>query len=252
MNRILSIGFTYAGSWSMSGNGIQLELNHYSTSKNILYAFISDGQVRYIGKTTQPLTKRLYGYQNPGATQSTNIKNNRNISQTLSSGGTVDIFVLPDNGLLHYGGFHVNLAAGLEDSLIEALNPDWNGGKPESSETAGEEGSPKPDLLPPESSEIAQFQLVLGEAYFNQGFINVPVKLSSLLGPHGAELEIFLGTSEQPLLGYINRTATGNGTPRLMGGAQQKAWIQSHFQKGEKILVQILGLYAIRINPCRA
>jgi len=40
--------------------------------------------------------------------------------------------VLADHGLLHYGGFHVNLAAGLEDSLIRDLNPPWNGGKKES------------------------------------------------------------------------------------------------------------------------
>jgi len=33
---------------------------------------------------------------------------------------------LPDNGLLHFGDFHVNLAAGLEDSIIKTLNPLWN------------------------------------------------------------------------------------------------------------------------------
>jgi hypothetical protein len=35
-------------------------------------------------------------------------------------------------GLLAYGGFHVNLAAGLEDSLILDLSPLWNGGRKES------------------------------------------------------------------------------------------------------------------------
>ena len=45
----------------------------------------------------------------------------------------VEIYVLPDNGLMHYGGFHLNLAAGLEDSLIRDLEPPWNSagtGKP--------------------------------------------------------------------------------------------------------------------------
>ena len=36
----------------------------------------------------------------------------------LSKGKSIDIFALPDNGLIHYGGFHLNLAAGLESSLI--------------------------------------------------------------------------------------------------------------------------------------
>jgi hypothetical protein len=38
----------------------------------------------------------------------------------------VEIYALPDNGLLRYGGFHVNLAAGLEDSIVRDLNPPWN------------------------------------------------------------------------------------------------------------------------------
>jgi hypothetical protein len=29
---------------------------------------------------------------------------------------------------MHYGGFHINLAAGLEDSIIRELKPIWNGG----------------------------------------------------------------------------------------------------------------------------
>ena len=38
----------------------------------------------------------------------------------------VEIHALPDNGLLYYRGFHVNLAAGLEDSLVATLKPVWN------------------------------------------------------------------------------------------------------------------------------
>ncbi len=33
---------------------------------------------------------------------------------------------MPDPGNLHYGSFKVNLAAGLQHSLIEALTPVWN------------------------------------------------------------------------------------------------------------------------------
>ena len=68
----------------------------------------------------------MYGYQNPGATQSTNIKGNKFIRESLSGGSAVEVHALPDNGLLYYGGFHVNLAAGLEDSLVAQLKPKWN------------------------------------------------------------------------------------------------------------------------------
>ncbi len=42
---------------------------------------------------------------------------------------SVEILVLPDNGLMHYGKFHLNLAAGLEDSMIRDIAPRWNGPK---------------------------------------------------------------------------------------------------------------------------
>ena len=86
----------------------------------------------YVGKTVQPLRIRMAGYKTPGPTQPTNIKNNGKIREALAQGKRVEIMVLPDNGLLHYGGFHVNLAAGLEDSLVRELMPPWNGGQKES------------------------------------------------------------------------------------------------------------------------
>ena len=73
----------------------------------------------------------MTGYRNPGPTQSTNIENKHNIRQSLEQGKLVEVYVLPDNGLLHYGKFHVNLAAGLEDSVVLELNPPWNGGQKE-------------------------------------------------------------------------------------------------------------------------
>ncbi len=111
----------------MEANGeIKLSLSEYAQSANVLYAFVGDGKVLYIGKTTQQLKKRLYGYQNPRSTQATNLRGNVAITQELSDGRPVIICALPDNGLLKLGGFHLNLAAGLEDSLINDLRPPWN------------------------------------------------------------------------------------------------------------------------------
>ena len=127
--QLMNIGFRVVGRWLLEEKGTKLSyiLDSESNSRNILYAFISGTEILYIGKTTQPLRKRMYGYQNPGATQNTNIKGNKFISDLLHTGSTVEIYVLPDNGLLHFGNFHINLAAGLEDSLITKLQPKWNG-----------------------------------------------------------------------------------------------------------------------------
>jgi hypothetical protein len=130
LERLQTIGFANAGHWSVSGDVLVYELNaRFVTVRNALYAFVASDRVMYIGKSTQPLRSRIDNYKY--ATRSTNIKNKTNILEHLSRGTPVEIYVLPDNGLLHYGGFHVNLAAGLEDSLIRELNPPWNGGKKE-------------------------------------------------------------------------------------------------------------------------
>ena len=131
LDRLRTIGFAATGTWNLSGNSLTVELNELASARNVLYAFVVDHELMYIGKTVQSLRKRMAGYKNPGPTQSTNIRNNANIRDCLLSGKRVEILVLPDNGLLHYGGFHVNLAAGLEDSLVRELVPPWNGGRKE-------------------------------------------------------------------------------------------------------------------------
>ena len=127
MDQLHEIGFRNVGSWRLVNDKPEYNLTDLATSKNVIYAFVSNSEVKYIGKTTMTLKKRMYGYQNPGPKQSTNIKNNRLITEILLGGQEVDILALADNGLLRYANFHINLAAGLEDGLIAELNPEWNG-----------------------------------------------------------------------------------------------------------------------------
>lgn len=126
LQRLEFMGFRKVGSWTHDKMQFKCALIDQGDAVNILYAFVSNSAVLYIGKTVQPLKRRMYGYQNPGPTQSTNIKGNKLIKELLATSAPVEIYALPDNGLLYYGGFHVNLAAGLEDNLIATLSPPWN------------------------------------------------------------------------------------------------------------------------------
>ena len=95
--------------------------------KNVLYAFIVKDEVKYVGKTTQVLSKRLYGYKNPkpNGGQYTNCRNNKNIKEELDKKGQVLIFALFDNPQI-YQGFKLSLPAGLEDDVIKQIEPAWN------------------------------------------------------------------------------------------------------------------------------
>ncbi len=126
LKNLTGIGFKKVGQWSLSNDELSLVIESEENSTNILYCFTVDGVPKYIGKTIQPLKKRMYGYCKPSKSQSTNTRNNSRIKNCLITGNSVELYALPDNGLLHFGQFHLNLAAGLEDSIIAMVNPEWN------------------------------------------------------------------------------------------------------------------------------
>lgn len=242
MNRLLDIGFESAGHWLLKDGELALELLRHTTQKNILYAFVSDGQVKYVGKTTQSLAKRVAGYKKPSQGQVTNVKNHKNINSLLCSGAAVDILALPDSGLLHYGQFHLNLAAGLEDNIIKVIDPEWNGGK------LSQEPEPTDDKVSAKPLPIHSFKVVLQPTYLKTGFFNVGAANSSSLGADGQVIDIFCGTAEQPIRGVINRRANMNGTPRIMGGTGLRDWFKEHMSVMQEITIAVISPTAIRVE----
>ena len=240
MIRLLNIGFVPAGKWNLKYNNLNVELTGHQKSKNVLYSFVSDGVVKYIGKTTLELTKRMYGYQNPGPTQSTNIRISFKIKELLSSNNYVDILVLSENSFLKYGDFKINLAAGLEDRLIYEINPEWNfTGKSVMNRI-------KKDLM---VNKVISFEIILGIAYYNQGFFNVSMAYNEIFGHDKSLIEIQLGENpENKIQGYVSRTANSNGTPRIMGGKVLTEWIKKHYRQGDLLKIDILSNDSIKLN----
>lgn len=126
LSKLLDIGFVNAGEWKLKDGTLAYELFQHENESNILYSFIAQNDVKYIGKTTQTLKARMNGYKNPGPSQSTNIKNNRNIKMLLVRGTPVMIYAFVNNEPPSIKGISINLAAGLEDNLVATIKPDWN------------------------------------------------------------------------------------------------------------------------------
>jgi hypothetical protein len=240
MIRLLNIGFVIAGKWNLNNNNLNVELTGHQKCKNVLYSFVSDGVVKYIGKSTLELTKRMYGYQNPGPSQSTNIRISFKIKELLSSNNYVDILVLPENSFLKYGDFKINLAAGLEDTLIYEINPEWN------FTDKSVMNRIKKDLM---VIKVISFEIILGIAYYNQGFFNVSMAYNEIFGYDKSLIEIQLGENpENKIQGYVNRTANSNGTPRIMGGKVLTEWIKKHYRQGDLLRIDILSNDSIKLN----
>lgn len=271
MNRLVEIGFEKVGYWHLDGDRLGLELHRMASKTNILYAFVCDGEVKYIGKTKSTLASRFNGYRSPSRTQTTNVRNNSNIRALLAMGASVDILALPDDGLLHYGRFHLNLAAGLEDDLIRVLDPEWNGGRvelelnsPRPPSTTGvaepfsgsslQEEEPvasvtrEPDAEAQFTAPLGEFQVVLHTTYYHQGFFNVRVPQQELFAGDGEPIEIFVSREVEPIEGMINRTANTNGTPRIMGGRQLRDWFYEAAQEKGEIRVIVMTPNSIRLE----
>lgn len=274
---LLNLGFRDIGAWVLAARegGLDFRLDGTSPEadrllmgeRNSLYAFIQGDDVKYIGKTARTVRERFAGYQNPGKTQRTNWRCNSKIRELLTQGASVRIFVFNPISYLRYGDFEINLAAGLEDALIEAFDPPWNGrerGHAITEEAEREEfeelqqqvleerpapafRAPPPALSP---SSIAAFRIVLGEAYYHQGIINPGAAASAHLGEDGDPVEVSFGDGAEPVISRIDRRANPGGYVRIVGRNREFArWFQRHFAKGDAVQALVLDAHRIRLLP---
>ncbi|WSG73683.1 GIY-YIG nuclease family protein [Rhizobium beringeri] len=128
---LLNLGFVDVGKWQPKGDSIAYDLDGADASAsevlldapNALYAFVRCDRIVYIGKTARSIRKRYVGYCRPGKTQATNQRCHRNIKAAIAEGTEIRIFVFTPITHLRYSDFEINLAAGLEDSLIREFDP---------------------------------------------------------------------------------------------------------------------------------
>jgi hypothetical protein len=134
MEKLLELGFEKAATAKLAkdnhGNikGIEFCKEKYEKAKNILYAMVfgdnadeneEASQVTYIGHTRKTFSNRMNGYQSPGKTQAVNQRINEAIRNHLAiPNKNVVVYVLSDKMTLSMHELHIDVAAGLEYSLI--------------------------------------------------------------------------------------------------------------------------------------
>lgn len=251
MDELRKIGFSEIGRWANGPTGLEFTLARHKEASPALYAFVVDDQVMYVGKTKRTLYQRMSNYLRGSGTQVTNIRVRAEITRALDEGRQVVILGFVDDNPQRLGPFKLNLAAALEDDIIDHLNPPWNGGPgrvrleataPESTiePAAGETGTAS-TAIPPLASYAAlpPFRVQIGKTYFHQGFFNVPVSHSNVLGSDGSGISIVNDSSGLDVLGKINRSVNPNNTPRIMGGQILRKWLQANVPLGGYISVRV-------------
>jgi len=170
MEKLTNLNFTKIGDWEIKGDYLDYIVPNKNNLlvANSLYVFVLNDQgnekIVYVGKTTQTLDKRFYGYIR-GNGLSTNSKIHRNIKKALIEKKEVKIWALLDETPLSWGIYNINIAAGLEDAFIEIEKPLWNGGKTETEII-------EVQVEIPNKIEQNMFPIKINKTYYELGFIN--------------------------------------------------------------------------------
>lgn len=249
---LIDIQFQKIGEWKLSSDRKNLEFSIGEKSvlnlPNVLYSFIVKSKenefIGYIGKTSKSIKNRFQGYINPGTDQKTNIRVSKKIVESLEGGNQVLIYALFDIEPLQWGNFSINLPAGLEDSLVHKLKPLWNiaGVKGEKLITSTEELEEvqisNSEVLSESDPVLTSFRIKLGEAYYNQGYMNPGIKASDYLGDHGDTVNLVL-PNNKILISTIDRNANGNGSVRVYFGKDLYQWYQDNCNYGDVLIALV-------------
>lgn len=83
------------------------------------------------------------------------------------------------------------------------------------------------------------YKLTIHKTYYDQGFFNLGVDVNHFVRPDPGVARLKLGDSGATIEVKVNRSANRNGTPRILGGAVLRNWIQRNFEVGEVVDIEI-------------
>jgi hypothetical protein len=251
MDKLIEIGFKNVGYWKLENEIFLYEINSNLSNSNLIYSFVCENEIFYIGKTTDTLKNRMNGYKNANSTQKTNIRVKGEILTKLKENKKVDVFILIDRVNLEYKGYKICLASGLEDNLIKVIQPKWNfRGKIRIKE---QEVSNKNDniifeSIQPTENILRTVEIKLGNEYWSKGFFNFSKKELELLPNEPTEVIISLGENDEfHITGHFHFPDKSK-QPRVRGNIALKQWFQDNFELNQNIKVDILNRNLFRIK----
>ena len=124
---LTGIGLEDAASWTLDGDRLKAvgdkpaRWRWLTARPGPLYAFCRGDKGLYIRRSAMTLSKRF-----AALADSADAPLHQAIRKLLSAGKEVRILVLTDHPTISWGPFAIDLAAGLEESLIKAFRPPWN------------------------------------------------------------------------------------------------------------------------------
>lgn len=275
MEKLFELGFVKSAEFNLSNQTLDFNAVKNENSKNILYAFASIGgeqdYVFYIGHTRKTFLNRMNGYR-LGNGDNTNNRIHNFIKEQIISEKKIEVFVLNNVLNLSLRELDIDIAAGLEYSLISyysLFNSENN--LPDLLNRAGnykkvilstsdvtedsEENMVYDEKVPISRINNVSFEYALStNTYWDTTNINIPTNLQNYFGDHNDEVIVdFIKNKEliNSLNVLINRKAVANGSPRLyfkgIDGKWVQNWKHSNFDRNTVLTINIVGKNHIEI-----
>lgn len=123
---------------SVAGGSAPVTLERLANEErhSMIYAFLVDGEVRYVGQTEAGIVSRMIQYQKMFAPEKWNAPIGTGTSQrikglivqALKNGSHVEIFTFepPVRDAYKFGELTIDVCKGLETEFINTLKADWN------------------------------------------------------------------------------------------------------------------------------
>jgi hypothetical protein len=250
IEKLSNIGFIIVGEWKYSIKSekeLEFKIFQFENEANLLYAFESDGQVHYIGKTEKTLKERMSNYKAGRnlTAGSTNKLVHKNILNLINKGKKINIHILLDNANLSYHGIKISLPSGLESNLIQSFNEFqlWNSRNNFSSIKEIDTTNSTVATFFENQSNI--FQLKLSKEYYNKGVISIPKRFKNhVLDTKGVQIKLIIENEKNIILPTY--TISGENM-KINGKSELMDWFKKHFQLNDIVNIEIISPKEFRV-----
>jgi hypothetical protein len=233
--------------WILKKNGALDYIEHAEMdSIHHLYAIVvydsenELGVVKYVGKTRMSLSNRYFGYRRPGNSQATNLKVHCLITLALQKNQYVKSFSFQDDTPLQWNGINMNIAAGLEDAVINHWSPEWNKLKNKEIPCKKQPNLIATSLISLEKLKPSnRFSWKLGQTYFNHGYMNPGMIVDNFFGDSGEKVQLTMNNGDV-FESTIDRRANLNKTVRLKFNGIVKH-LQKSYNLGDVLNIEIVS-----------
>lgn len=280
MKKIVDLGFKKIGVWKKDEKGIFWNLKNFKEMRDVVFAFVSNQEIVYIGVTEIELKTFLQEFIEPLDIDLEKITIKNLLLEELVN-NEVDIFVLKNR---KFFGLMKKFTLVQINELIERVNPLWNSYNLKN-RMKNIVGKDRIDLIHSEKlkqklkqeeleNEIAEkekieeegleiqekskgkkknetYFFILGKSYYERGFFNLKTSYSNLVGEDKTDIKIILigkNKEEKIIPAKINRTANSSKTARIVGNKALKIWFKDNIDINNQLKITFISKKKIKLE----